>query len=127
MNQACRNNQQVTDKKDIPMQAVLILKLRSTIVLTIFSFLIFSSLIAKVDVIAERKANFKANAVAMKAIHAVLGGGDFDAAITQAKIIANWAKVMPDYFPENSDIGDTKARADIWMDFDGFQSRASTN
>ena len=53
--------------------------------------------------------------------------GDFDSAISQATTIANWARVMPDYFPENSDIGDTKVRADIWMDFDGFKSRAPAN
>ena len=75
----------------------------------------------------ERKANFKANAAAMKAINAALGGGDFDAAITQATTIADWARVMPDYFPENSDMGDTKARPDIWTDFDDFKIRASAN
>ena len=53
--------------------------------------------------------------------------GNFDAAISQATTIANWARVMPDYFPANSVKGDTKARADIWIDFDGFQSRASAN
>jgi|TARA_B100001939_G_scaffold16841_1_gene14071 cytochrome c556 len=118
---------QVTQEKGLSMRALSILKLRSAIGLTIFSVLIFGSLIAKADVIAERKANFKANAAAMKAINAALGGGDFDAAITQATTIADWARVMPDYFPENSDMGDTKARADIWMDFDGFKSRASAN
>ena len=82
---------------------------------------------AQADVIAERKANFKANAAAMKTINSALSGGDFETVITQATTIADWARVMPDYFPENSDRGDTKARADIWMDFDGFKSRASAN
>ena len=77
--------------------------------------------VVQADVIAERKANFKANAAAMKAINAALGGGDFDTVITQATTIADWARVMPDYFPENSDSGDTKPRANIWMDFDGFR------
>lgn len=104
-----------------------ILRLRSAIGLVIFSSMISSAVVAQADVIAERKANFKANAAAMKAINAALGGGDFDTVITQATTIADWARVMPDYFPENSDSGDTKARADIWMDFDGFKSRASAN
>ena len=104
-----------------------ILKLRSAIGLVIFSSMISSPVVAQADVIAERKANFKANAAAMKAINAALSGGDFDTVITQATTIANWARVMPDYFPENSDSGDTKARANIWMDFDGFKSRASAN
>jgi cytochrome c556 len=104
-----------------------ILWLRSAIGLVIFSSLISNPVVAQADVIAERKANFKANAAAMKAINAALGGGDFDIVITQATTIARWARVMPDYFPENSDRGDTKARADVWMDFNGFKSRASAN
>ena len=71
------------------MRALYILKLRSAIGLTIFFVLILGSLIAKADVIAERKANFKANAAAMRAINAALGGGNFDAAITQATTIAD--------------------------------------
>ena len=71
------------------MRALFILKLRPALRLTIFSVLFFGSLIAKADVIAERKANFKANAAAMKTINAALGGGNFDAAITQATTIAD--------------------------------------
>ena len=104
-----------------------ILMLRSAIDLVIFSGVICSPIFAQADVIAERKANFKANANAMRAINAALGGGDFETVVTQATTIADWARVMPDFFPENSDGGDTKARADIWMDFDGFKSRASAN
>jgi cytochrome c556 len=104
-----------------------ILRLRSIIELLIFSSMIFSPFVAQADVIAERKANFKANAAAMKAINAALSDGDFDALITQAKIIADWAHVMPDYFPANSVMGDTKARADIWANFDDFKNRASAN
>ena len=104
-----------------------ILRLRSGIGLLIFSSLIFSPFVAQADVIAERKANFKANAAAMKTINAALSGGDFDALITQAKIIADWAEVIPDYFPANSVMGNTKARADIWVNYDDFKSRASAN
>ena len=114
-------------KKGLVMLGLSVLRLRSAIGVVMFSGLICGPIFAQADVIAERKANFKANAAAMKAINAALGGGDFDAAITQATTIADWARVMPDYFPENSDSGDTKARADIWMDFDGFKSRASAN
>ena len=89
--------------------------------------MISNPFVSQADVIAERKANFKANAAAMKAINAALGGGDFDIVITQATTIADWARVMPDYFSENSDNGDTKARAEIKMDFDEFKSRASAN
>ena len=114
-------------KKGLAMLGLSVLRLRSAIGVVIFSGLICGPIFAQADVIAERKANFKANAAAMKAINAALGGGDFDTVITQATTIADWARVMPDYFPENSDSGDTKARADIWMDFNGFKSRASGN
>ena len=63
----------------------------------------------------------------MKAINAAIGGGDFEKVVTQATTIADWARMMPNYFPENSDSGDTKARADIWMDFDDFKNHASAN
>ena len=114
-------------EKGVAMLGLSVLRLRSVIGLAIFSSIFCGPIFAQADVIAERKANFKANAAAMKAINAALGGRDFDTVITQATTIADWARVMPDYFPENSDGGDTKARADIWMDFDGFKSRASAN
>lgn len=89
--------------------------------------MIFNPVVAQADVIAERQANFKANAAAMKAIRAALGAGDFETVVTQATTIAKWAKVMPNYFPAASDVGDTKARPDIWMDFDAFKRSASKN
>ena len=109
------------------MLALSFLRLRSIIGLIIFYGIICGPTFAQADVIAERKANFKANAAAMKAISAALGGGDFETVVTQATIIADWARVMPNYFPENSDNGDTKARANIWLDFDDFKNRASAN
>ena len=114
-------------KKGAFMLGRFILRLRSAIGLVIFSSMISSSVVAQADVIAERKANFKANAAAMKAIRAALGAGDFETVVTQATTIAQWAKVMPNYFPANSDVGDTKARPDIWMDFDAFKRSASKN
>ena len=103
------------------------LRLRSAIGLVIFSSMIFNPVVAQADVIAERKANFKANAAAMKAIRAALGAGDFETVVAQATTIAKWAKVMPNYFPADSDVGDTKARPDIWIDFDAFKRSASKN
>ena len=114
-------------EKGAAMLALSILKLRSAIRLAIFSGMVCGPIIAQADVIAERKANFKASAAAMKAIRAALGAGDFDTVVTQATTIAKWAKVMPNYFPANSDMGDTKARPDIWMDFDAFKRSASKN
>ena len=114
-------------KKGLLMPGQSVLRLRSAIGLVIFSSMIFNPVVAQADVIAERKANFKANAAAMKAIRAALGADDFETVVIQATTIAKWAKVMPNYFPANSDVGDTKARPDIWMDFDAFKRSASKN
>ena len=109
------------------MRAFCTLNLQSVIGLAAFSVIILASRIQKADVIAERKANFRANAAAMRVINAALGSGDFDVVITQATIIDDWARALPKFFPENSDIGYTKARADIWIDFGDFKSHASAN
>ena len=78
-----------------------VLRLQSAIRLVMFFGIICGSNFAQADVIAERKANFKANAAAMKAMRAALGAGDFEKVVTQATTIADWARVMPDYFPKN--------------------------
>ena len=80
-----------------------ILRLRSAIGLVIFSSMISSPVVLKADLIAKLKANFKANASPMKAINAALVGGNFDTVITHATTIADWARVMANYIPENSD------------------------
>ena len=114
-------------KKGLAMLGLSVLSLRLAIGLVIFSGVICGPIFAQTDVIAERKANFKANAAAMRAMNAALGGGDFETVITRGTIISDWARAMPNYFPENSNSGDTKARAEIWMDFDDFKNHASAN
>jgi len=81
---------------------------------------------AMAGVIEDRKANFKANNAAMRAIAAALSSGDFDTIAAEAGKIAAWAEVMPDYFPEGSDAG-TSARPEIWPDFSGFKDAAEAN
>lgn len=85
-----------------------------------------SSLGASAGVVEDRKANFKANNASMRAIAAALGSGDFDTVTAEAKKIAAWAEVMPDYFPEGSGEG-TSARPEIWTDFVGFKDAAEAN
>ena len=82
---------------------------------------------ASAGVIEERKANFKANNASMRAIGGALGEGDFATVTAEAQKIADWAAVMPDYFPEGSDTGDTSARASIWENFEGFTAAAKSN
>ena len=82
---------------------------------------------ANADIIADRKAGFKGNADSMKAIAAAIGSGDYQTVISRAEGIASWASKIPSYFPEGSDSGDTKARAEIWFEFDSFKAKAKAN
>ena len=82
---------------------------------------------ATADVIFDRKAGFKANAVSMKAIAAAIGGGDYKTVINQAATISSWAQKIPNYFPEGSGSGNTKARAEIWVNFDDFSALSKAN
>ena len=82
---------------------------------------------ANADIIADRKAGFKGNADSMKAIAAAIGGSDYQTVISLAEGIASWASKIPSYFPEGSDSGDTKARAEIWFEFDAFKAKAKAN
>ena len=82
---------------------------------------------ATADVIFDRKAGFKANAVSMKAIAAAIGGGDYKTVINQAATISSWAQKIPNYFPEGSGSGNTKARAEIWVNFDDFTALSKAN
>ena len=77
---------------------------------------------ANADIIADRKAGFKGNADSMKAIAAAIGSGDYQTVISRAEGIASWASKIPSYFPEGSDSGDTKARAEIWFEFNAFKA-----
>ena len=82
-----------------------------------------ASMAATADVIEERKANFKASNASMRAMGAALGSKDFAVITAEAQKIADWATVMPDYFPEGSGSGNTSAKATIWEDFAAFKAR----
>jgi cytochrome c556 len=82
---------------------------------------------ASAGVIEDRKVNFKANNASMRTIGGALGAGDFATIAAEAQKIADWAAVMPDYFPEGSGTGDTSARPAIWENFEGFTAAAKAN
>lgn len=82
---------------------------------------------AMADPITERKENFRNNVKSLKLIQPAMGEGDMDTIAEQANSIAEWAAIMPDYFPEGSDMGDTKARPEIWENWDDFIAKAEAN
>ena len=91
-------------------------------ILTIVS-VIFCPTGTQADVISDRKAGFRGNVAALKKIQAAIGSGDLAAIREGALEIVDWSSRMTEYF-EGSDTGDTKARAEIWFDFDDFTARA---
>ena len=82
---------------------------------------------AMADPIADRKENFRQNVKLLKLIQPAIGAGDMDTINAEAKRIAAWASVMPEYFPEGSDMGETKARPEIWENWDDFLTKAKAN
>lgn len=82
----------------------------------------FGVALAQGDPIANRKANFKMLADAMKATKAVIdAGGPTAGAVPEAEKIVQVARVNPGHFPTGSDKGETKAKPEIWTnkaDFD---------
>ena len=115
-------------KKNLKFTAALAPKSVSRVCATLVVWLVATGFgTANADIIADRKAGFKRNADSMKAIAAAIGSGDYQTVISRAGGIANWASKIPSYFPEGSDSGDTKARAEIWFEFDAFKAKAKAN
>ena len=114
--------------KNLKFAAAVATKSLSRVCVTIVFYLVAIGFgTANADIIADRKAGFKGNADSMKAIAAAIGGGDYQTVINRAGGIASWANKIPGYFPEGSDTGDTKARAEIWFEFDAFKAKAKAN
>ena len=80
--------------------------------------------LAQGDPIANRKANFKMMADAMKATKAVVdAGGSTAAAVPEAQKIVQVARVNPGHFPTGSDKGETKALPEIWANKADFEKK----
>ena len=76
------------------------------------------------DVINERKSLFKKSQQDIKGLYASIRSGNFDEIKTYSMSLAEWAVVMPEYFPEGSGGAVSDASAKIWEDFDGFKEAA---
>ena len=75
-------------------------------------------------VVKERMDSFKKSQQDIKALYASIRGGNLDEIKTYSMSLAEWAAVMPEYFPEGSGGGVSDASAKIWEDFDGFKEAA---
>ena len=78
------------------------------------------------SIVDKRVHRFKQSGAAIQSVFKEhLGADDFAAIAEAATLIADWADVMPDYFPAGST--SPGARDEIWADFDDFKSKAADN
>ena len=81
---------------------------------------------ADASIVEKRVHRFKQSGAAIQSVFKEhLGNDDFAAIAEAATLMADWADVMPDYFPAGST--SPGARDDIWADFDDFKSKAADN
>lgn len=91
-----------------------------------FSFLLFSAaaVTAADDPIAVRQALMQANAASAGAASAMLKGEmDYNPVVAKAAIATfhSTAEAMGDFFPEGSNVGETRAAPAIWENPDAFR------
>ena len=78
------------------------------------------------EIVAARRATYFLSTQAIGQIKAGIDeGGDLRRTASGAKMLANWAKVLPTLFPEGTDISGTRALATVWSDREGFEARAA--
>ena len=81
---------------------------------------------ADASIVEKRVHRFKQSGAAIQSVFKEhLGNDEFAAIAEAANLIADWADVMPDYFPAGST--SPGARDDIWDDFEDFKSKAADN
>lgn len=88
------------------------------------TFTAASQLFAQADVIEKRQKAMKGNSEAAKAIKAAVESKDYSTIEMKAKDIMGTAEKIPDLFPKGSTKGKTKAKAEIWDNWDDFQKNA---
>ena len=91
-----------------------------------FTSILLGSSIASADVVEDRKAGFRGNVTALKAIRAAMSENDAATIAINAEKIAAWFEVMPNYFPEGSNTGKTNARPEIWTNWEKFTGISAT-
>jgi cytochrome c556 len=76
------------------------------------------------DPIQTRRDSMKGMGGAMKAINTLIeSNGAVMEAAAPAQVIADTTHKLPDLFPADSQVGDTKALPDIWANPDDFNAK----
>lgn len=78
------------------------------------------------EIVAARRASYFLSTQAVGQIKAgIAEGGDLRRTVTAAKMLANWAQVLPTMFPEGTNIEGSRALDTVWSDRAGFDARAA--
>lgn len=78
------------------------------------------------QVVAARRATFFLSTQAVGQIKgATEEGGDLKRAVAGARMLANWAKVLPAMFPDGTKTEGSRALDTVWTDRAGFETRAA--
>jgi cytochrome c556 len=88
------------------------------------TFTAASQLFAQADVIEKRQEVMKNQSAAAKAIKGAVESKDYATIEMKAKDLMGSAEKIPDLFPKGSTKGKTKAKAEIWDNWDDFQKNA---
>lgn len=78
------------------------------------------------DIVAARRATYFLSTQAVGQIKAATEeGGDLRRAVAGARMLANWAKVLPTMFPDGTKTEGSRALDTVWTDRAGFEARAA--
>jgi len=77
------------------------------------------------EVVAARRATYFLSTQAIGQIKAGIDeGGDLRRTAAAARMLANWAGVLPSMFPNGTNIDGSRALESVWTDRAGFTERA---
>lgn len=78
-------------------------------------------------IIKERMDRFSKAKNQLKQIKKALNSDDFVTIQNTASSLRNWARVMPDYFPEGTGMAPSEASPRIWKEFEAFEAAAKNH
>ena len=96
-------------------------------ILVIFLIFFNISCFSKESLIQERITFFKKSEKSLTKIRKLLITKNYEEIINEARIINDWSKLIPSFFPEGTQAtitNDSDASSDIWMNFDDFTKKA---
>ena len=101
--------------------------------ISVFSLILFSLFLSfksaahqgATGIIKQRMDRFQASQQQLKSIVAAAHVQEFATVERLAGLLAEWGRIMPDYFPEGSNQPPSEAAPTIWSDFSGFSAAAA--